>query len=63
MARRGQKIPDETFFIEVGFERLIDRSLNIEEDEDASDIKEKGSDGEMLSWTDPAGERHMGDSV
>ena len=51
----GRKIPDEAFFIEVGFELLTDRSLDIEEDEGGGDIEEKGSQGEILTWTDSVG--------
>ena len=57
---KGRKIPREAF-VKVGFELLIDRSLNIEESEGASNIEEKGPHGEILSWTCPIRECHMGD--
>ena len=57
---KGKNIPDVAFFIKVGFELLIDRSLNIEEDESGSEVEEEGSHGGILTWADPVRESHMG---
>ena len=45
--------PESALFIKVGLKLLIDGSLDIKEGEDTSDIEEKSSRGEVLSWTDP----------
>ena len=45
--------PKEGFSVEFRFKFLIDRRLNIEKNEGASNVEEKTSHGEVLSGTDP----------
>ena len=47
--------PEGAFFVKVSIKLLIDRSLDIEENEGTSDIEKKSSHGEVFSWADPEG--------
>jgi hypothetical protein len=56
----NRNTPEEAFFIKIRFEFLIDRSLDIEEDEGTSDIEEKAPHREVLSGTNPVRRRPHG---
>jgi hypothetical protein len=57
----SRNAPEETFFIKTRFKFLIDRSLDIEENERASDIEEKTPHREVLSRANPVGRSHIED--
>ena len=54
-------IPEEAFFIKDRFKLLIDRSLNVEESEDTSDIKEENSHDQVFPWTNPVRQEPYGE--
>ena len=56
MGPGNRDIPD-AMFNEVGFKLPVDRCLNVEEDQGASDVKKESSRGEMPSWTYPVMQR------
>jgi hypothetical protein len=56
----NRNTPEETFFIKIRFKFHTDRSLDIEEDEGASDIEEKAPHREVLSGANPVRRRPHG---